>query len=109
MGWLVVATPVLAASPSEVFDSFFAVLGDKVLSGMPVLLALNSSSDRQPPDIAQVMRRRLTSVHAEPVPTVVVAGPADWQTTVGSDAGRLRACIDRAAVELATAMRSRRQ
>ncbi|MGW7203087.1 NAD(P)H-dependent oxidoreductase [Streptomyces sp. NPDC054837] len=106
---LVVATPVLAASPSKVLDPFFAVIGDKVLSGMPVLLALNSGSRRQPPDLAQVMRTRLTGVHAEPVPTVVVAGPADWQTTVGGDAGRLRACIDRAAVELATAMRSRRQ
>ncbi|MEU1940685.1 NAD(P)H-dependent oxidoreductase [Streptomyces coeruleorubidus] len=106
---LVVATPVLAASPSEVFDSFFAVLGDKVLSGMPVLLALDSSSRRQPPDLAQVMRRRLTDVHAEPVPTVVVAGPADWQATALSDAARLRACIGRAAVELAAAMRSHRQ
>ncbi|WP_225640891.1 NAD(P)H-dependent oxidoreductase [Streptomyces werraensis] len=75
---LVVATPVRAASPSKVFDSFLAILGDKVLSGMPVPLALNSGSGRQPPDITQVMRRRLTAVHAEPVPTVVVAGPVDW-------------------------------
>ncbi|WP_242590408.1 NAD(P)H-dependent oxidoreductase [Streptomyces sp. GB4-14] len=36
---LVVATPVRAASPSKVFDSFLAILGDKVLSGMPVPLA----------------------------------------------------------------------
>jgi FMN reductase len=106
---LVVATPVHAASPSEVFDSFLAVLGDKALSGMPVLLALNSSSHRQPSDLAQVMRRRLTSVHADPVPTVVIASPADWQATAHSDAARLRACIDRAAVELAAAMRSPRQ
>ncbi|MFI6932924.1 NAD(P)H-dependent oxidoreductase [Streptomyces sp. NPDC050287] len=39
---LVVATPVLAASLSEVFDLFFAALGDEALSGMPVLLALDS-------------------------------------------------------------------
>ncbi|MEV5273452.1 NAD(P)H-dependent oxidoreductase [Streptomyces werraensis] len=78
---LVVATPVRAASPSKVFDSFLAILGDKVLFGMPVPLALNSGSDRQPPDITQVMRRRLTAVHAEPVPTVVVAGPVEWQAT----------------------------
>ncbi|WP_327721886.1 hypothetical protein OG381_45660 [Streptomyces sp. NBC_00490] len=103
------ATPVLGASPGEGFDSFFAVLGDKVLSGMPVLLALDSGSDRQPSDLAQVMRTRLTGVHAEPGLTVVVAGPADWPSTVGGDAGRLRAGIDRAAVELATAMRSRRR
>lgn len=106
---LVVATPVLAASPSEVFDSFFAALGDKVLCGMPVLLALNSGSRRRPPDLVQVMRRRLTEVHADPVPTVVVAGPADWRATAHGDAARLRACIDRAAVELAVAMSSHRQ
>ncbi|MFI5682252.1 NAD(P)H-dependent oxidoreductase, partial [Streptomyces cellulosae] len=106
---LVVATPVLAASPGEVFDSFFAALGDRVLCGMPVLLALNSSSDRQPPDLAQVMRTRLADVHAEPVPTVVVAGPADWQATAHSDAARLRARIDQGAAELAVAMRSHRQ
>jgi FMN reductase len=106
---LVVATPVRAASPSEVFDSFLAILGHGVLSDMPVLLALNSSSDRQPPDITQVMRRRLTAVHADPVPTVVVASPVDWRATALSGAARLRACIDRAAVELAAAMRSHRQ
>jgi FMN reductase len=106
---LVVATPVLATSPSEVFDSFFDVLGDGVLSGMPVLLAVNSSSRWQPPELTQVMRRRLASVHAEPVPTIVVAGPADWQATAPSDAGWLRACIDQAAAELAAAMRLHRR
>jgi FMN reductase len=105
---LVVATPVLAASPSQVFDAFFAVLGDGVLSGMPVLLAL-SHSGRQPPDLAQGMRARLTGVHADPVPTVVVADPADWRTTARSDGGRLHARIDQAAAELAGAMRAHRQ
>ena len=77
---LVVATPVLAASPSAVLDSsFFAVVGDKVLSGMPVLPTLDSGSRRQPSGLAQVMRRHLTDVRVDPVPTVVVAGPADWQ------------------------------
>ncbi|MFJ9098129.1 NAD(P)H-dependent oxidoreductase [Streptomyces sp. NPDC102405] len=106
---LVVATPVLAACPSEVFDSFFAVLGEKVLSGMPALLALHSGSHQQPPDLTQVMRRRLTDVHAAPVPTVVVAGPADGLATAQTDAARLSACIDRAALELAAAMRSHQQ
>ncbi|MFE0521362.1 NAD(P)H-dependent oxidoreductase [Streptomyces sp. NPDC058954] len=106
---LVVATPVLAVSPSEVFDAFFAVLGDGVLSGMPVLLALNSGSRRQPPDLMQVVRRRLTDVHAHPVPTVVVAGPDDWRATAQSGATRLHSCIDHAAAELAAAMRSHRQ
>ncbi|MET8081495.1 NAD(P)H-dependent oxidoreductase [Streptomyces sp. NPDC005303] len=106
---LVAATPVLATSPGEVFDSFLTVLGHGVLSGMPVLLALDSSTRRQPPDLAQMMRRRLTDMHADPGPTVVIAGPADWQTAARSDAARLRACIDQAAAELAAAMRSPRQ
>ncbi|MEU6557150.1 NAD(P)H-dependent oxidoreductase [Streptomyces sp. NPDC046915] len=106
---LVVATPVLAASPSEVFDSFFAVLGDKVLSGMPVLLALDSGSRWQPADLAQVIRRRLTGAHAAPVPTVVIAGPADWRAAARGDAARLHACIGQAAAELAAAMRSHRR
>lgn len=76
---------------------------------MPVLPALDSGSRRQPPDLAEVMRGRLTDVHADPVPTVVVAGPADWRATARSDAAPLRACIDQAAAELAEAMRSHRQ
>jgi FMN reductase len=106
---LVVATPVLAASPSEVFDSFFAVLGNGVLSGMPVLLAVNSGSRWPPPDLEETMRGRLAGVHAEPVPTIVVAGPADWQAAAHSDAGRLRASIDQAAAELAAAMHLHRR
>lgn len=106
---LVVATSVLAASPSEVFDSFFAVLGDGVLSGMPVLLAVDSDSPRQPPDITQVVRRRLTGVHAEPVPTVVVAGPEHWERSALGDRGWLCERIDQAAAELAAAMRSGRR
>jgi FMN reductase len=101
---LVVATPVIAASPSDVFDSFFAVLDDGVLSGEPVLVAVNSGSCWQPPDIGQVMRGRLTCLHAQPVPTVVVAGPADWEESASGDPTRLREHIDQAAAELAAAM-----
>ncbi|MFL6118569.1 hypothetical protein [Actinophytocola sp.] len=45
---------------------------------------------------------------SEPVPTIVVAGPADRQATATGDARRLRACIDQAAAELAAAMHARR-
>ncbi|GHD49901.1 NAD(P)H-dependent oxidoreductase [Streptomyces galbus] len=133
---LVVATPVVAASPSEVFDAFFAVLGDGVLSGMPVLLALSSSSWRRPPGLVRVVRGRLTDVHTRPVPTTVFAGPADpsvptdpagpadpsvptdpsdRQPTAPGDGDEsgdgdgLHARIDRAASELAAAMRAHRR
>jgi FMN reductase len=106
---LVVATPVVASSPSELFESFFAVLDEGVLSGEPVLLAVNSGSRWQPPDIEQGMRERLSCLHAEPVPTVVVAGAADWEESPSGDTTRLREHIDQAAAELAAAMSSDRR
>ncbi|MDN3029355.1 hypothetical protein [Streptomyces sp. S.PB5] len=60
-------------------------------------------------DLAHVIHRRRTDVHADPMPTVVVADPADSQPTAQSDAGRLHARIDLAGAELAAAMRSHRQ
>jgi FMN reductase len=62
---LVVATPVVATSPSDVFASFFDILRGGVLSGMPVLLAANSGSRRQPPEIEQVLRGRIDQAAAE--------------------------------------------
>ena len=106
---LVVATPVVVTSPSDVFASFFDLLRGGLLSGMPVLLAANSGSRWQPPDIGQVLRGRLTCLHAEPVPTVVVAGPADWQKPAHGGSGRLRERIDQAAAELAAVLVSRAQ
>jgi FMN reductase len=106
---LVVAAPVVAASPSQLFTSFFAVLGNGILSGMPVLLAVNGGSPVQPPNVVQLMRRHLTSVHARPVPTIVLADAADWQSTAAEEAKELRACIDQAAAELAAAMHAHRQ
>jgi FMN reductase len=97
---LVVATPVVVTSPSDVFDSFFDVLEEGVLSGMPVLLAANSGSRWQPPDIGQVMRGRLSCLRAQPVPTVVVAGPEDWSGSGHGGSRRLRERIDQAAAEL---------
>jgi FMN reductase len=104
---LVVATPLVAASPSEVFESFFDVLDDGVLSGTPVLLAATCRSRRWLPEVGQVMRGRLVRSHAEPVPTVVVASAEDWEGS--ADGSRqLRDRIDHAAAELAAAMVSRR-
>lgn len=104
---LVVATPVIASSPSDVFASFFDILRGRVLSGMPALLAANSGSRWQPPDIGQALRGRLTRLHAEPVPTVVVAGPQDWLEPAGGVSGRLRERIDQATAELTAVLVAR--
>ncbi|WP_433187635.1 NAD(P)H-dependent oxidoreductase [Actinoallomurus sp. CA-150999] len=101
---LVVATPVVVTSPSDVFESFFDILEDGVLSGRPVLLAANSGSRWRPPGIGQVMRDRLTRSQAEPVPTVVVAGPEDWERSAHGCSRRLRERIDQAAAEFVAAV-----
>ncbi|NKE59760.1 oxidoreductase [Lentzea sp. PSKA42] len=103
---LVVATPVVVASPSDVFESFFGVIEDGVLSGMPVLLAANSGSRWRPPELGRVIRGRFTCLHAEPVPTVVIAGPEDWEGPAHGCSNRLRERITQAADELVAAVSS---
>ena len=101
---LVVATPAAIASPHDVFESFLGVLDDGVLSGVPVLLAAASDTRWQPPGIEQAMRDRLTCLRTEPVRTVVVAGPEDWDGSADGGRRRLRERIDQAAAELAAAL-----
>jgi FMN reductase len=59
--------------------------------------------------VRQVVRGRLTGVHAHPVPTTVVAAPADRQPSASGDEDGLHARIDRAACEPAAAMRTYRR
>jgi FMN reductase len=106
---LVVATPLVAASPSAVFDSFFDVLEDGVLSGTPVLLAATCRSRRRLPDVGQVMRGPLARLHAELVPAVVIASAEDWEGSADDDSGQLRDRIDEAAADLAAAMSTPRR
>ncbi|WP_435281328.1 NAD(P)H-dependent oxidoreductase [Streptomyces koelreuteriae] len=65
---LVVATPVLAASPSEVFDSFFAVLGDASALRHAGAAGAQQRLPLAAPDLAQVIRGRLTGVYATSCP-----------------------------------------
>lgn len=101
---LVVATPVAVASPGDLFASFFDVLGNGGLSGMPVLVGVTCGSRWQLPEVRQVMRGRLARLHAELVSTVVVAGE-DWEGSADS-VEHLRGRIDQAAAELVAAMSS---
>jgi FMN reductase len=99
---LVVATPVVVASPSDVLESFFDVLEDGVVAGMPVLLAATCRSPRRFPEVGRVLRGCLTRLRAEPVPTVVVTGAEGWEGSADG-VGHLRGRIDQAAAELAAA------
>jgi len=99
---LVVATPVVVASPSDVFGSFFGAFEDGGMSGIPVLLAATCRSPWRSPDVGRVLRGHLARLHAEPVPTVVVTG-AGRREGPADGVARLRGRIDRAAAELAAA------
>jgi FMN reductase len=78
------------------------------LARLPLVLIEHRRRDH-PRLVSKKTATQAVPAHADPVPTVVVAGPADGPATAGSDAGRLRACIDRGAAELAAAMRSHRR
>jgi FMN reductase len=89
------------ASPSEVFESFFAVLDDGLLSGAPVLLA--ATGHRAGDAGAPHLPARRTRAHCRR------RRPADWEESPFGDTTRLRGHIDQAAAELAVAMSSDRR
>ncbi|SDH93785.1 FMN reductase [Sinosporangium album] len=95
---LIAVTPVFTASYSGVFKSFFDLLGEAALDGVPVLIAASGGTARHTLALEHAMRPMFTHLGAHAVRTTVYAAPGDW----GSD--RLEARIDRAARELAAAL-----
>jgi len=92
---LVVVTPVFAASYSGLFKTFFDVLEDGVLDGMPVLVAATAGTARHSLVLEHALRPLFAHLHAVVVPTGVFAATDDF-----GDAGLDRR-IERAAGELA--------
>lgn len=99
---LVVVTPTFSASFSGLFKSFFDVLDADALRGTPVLMAATGGTERHSLVLEYALRPLFAYLHAEPVPTGVYAATGDF----GADAG-LGDRVDRAALELAAAMRRR--
>lgn len=97
---LVVVTPVYAASYSGLFKSFFDVLDDGALEGMPVLVAATAGTARHSLVLDHALRPLFAYLRAVVVPTGVFAASEDWGSD-GSAAGELRTRIDRAAGQLA--------
>lgn len=97
---LIAVSPVFSGSYSGVFKSFFDVLDNTALDGMPVLIAATGGSVRHSLMLDHAMRPLFSYLRARVVSTGVYAGPEDWGA--GSDgAPALDERVTRAAAELA--------
>ncbi|MFC4004106.1 FMN reductase [Prauserella oleivorans] len=98
---LIAVTPIFTASYSGLFKSFFDVVGNTALTGMPVLIGATGGTPRHSLALDHAVRPLFAYLRAMLAPTAVYAASEDWG---GADAGALRDRIDRAAGELAGLM-----
>lgn len=112
---LIAAAPVYKAGPSGLFTSFFHVLDNDLLIGLPVVLAATAGTARHALVVDDQMRSLFAYLRTLPVPTSLFAAPEDWGANAGAPAGgeprdgeqnALNKRIDRAAFELVLLMES---
>ncbi|HEX3516782.1 MAG TPA: CE1759 family FMN reductase [Trebonia sp.] len=117
---LIAAAPVYKAGPSGLFTSFFHVLDNDLLIGLPVVLAATAWTARHALVVDDQMRSLFAYLRTLPVPTSLFAAPEDWGTNAGESRGgeprggeprggdqsALNKRIDRAAFELVLLMES---
>lgn len=101
---LVAVTPIFNASYSGLYKSFFDVLDQGTLDGMPVLAGATGGTGRHSLALEHAIRPMFAYLRAATVPTAVYAASEDW---AGSGDQGLAQRIDRAAGELAAAMAAR--
>jgi FMN reductase len=97
---VIASTPVYKAGPSGLFTSFFDVLDNDLLIGVPVVLAATAGTARHALVADDQMRPMFAYLRTMTVPTSVFAAPEDWSDPA------LTKRIDRAAVELVLMLRS---
>ena len=103
---LIAVTPIFSASYSGLFKLFFDVLERGGLAAMPTLLAATGGTARHSLALEHAMRPLFAYLNAATVPTAVYAASEDWGASGVAD-GSLVNRIDRAALELATAVAAR--
>ncbi|MCX7521278.1 FMN reductase [Microbacterium sp. STN6] len=97
---LIAVTPIFTTSYSGLFKSFFDVIDNQAMAGMPVLIGATAGTPRHSLALDYALRPMFTYLHATVVPTGVFAASEDWGS--GADAGStLPDRIERAAGELA--------
>ncbi|MFY0409665.1 FMN reductase [Solicola sp. PLA-1-18] len=95
---VVAVTPVFSASYSGLFKSFFDVLDERALAGVPVLVGATGGSVRHSLAIDHAVRPLFSYLGALVVPTGVYAASADWGSA--EDGAELARRVERASGEL---------
>jgi FMN reductase len=98
---VIAVSPIFDASYSGLFKMFFDVLEEGTLQGTPVLLAATAGTARHSLALEFALRPLFAYLRADVVPTAVFAASEDF----GGSADSLSARVDRAARELADAVR----
>jgi FMN reductase len=104
---LIAVTPIFSASYNGLFKSFFDVLEEGTLEGKPVLLAATAGTARHSLALDFALRPLFAYLRADVVPTAVFAASEDFGT--GGQDSALSGRVDRAARELADAVRGARR
>lgn len=101
---LIAVTPAFNASFSGLFKSFFDVLPEETLSGMPVLIAATGGTERHSLVLEHALRPMLSYLHAIVSPTGVYAATDDFGSNDGTST--LTERVGRAAADFARLMTS---
>lgn len=101
---VIAVTPTFNASYSGLFKSFCDILEQDAMTETPVLLGATGGTERHSLVLDHALRPLFTYLGAHVVPTGVYAASTDWGH--GADTQALAARIDRAAAQLATAVRT---
>jgi FMN reductase len=97
---LIAVTPIFTTSYSGLFKSFFDVIDNEALAGLPVVIGATAGTPRHSLALDYAIRPMFTYLHSVVVPTAVFAASEDW----GSGADTVKTLperIERAAAELA--------
>ncbi|HRN28186.1 MAG TPA: FMN reductase [Terrimesophilobacter sp.] len=97
---LIAVTPVFTASYNGLFKSFFDVIDNKALEGLPVAVGATAGTPRHSLVLDHAMRPLFNYLHAVVVPTGVFAASEDWGAS-SDGVSSLHSRIQRAATELA--------
>ena len=104
---LVAVTPSFNASYSGLFKSFFDVLPEETLSGMPVLIAATGGTERHSLVLEHALRPMFSYLEAVVSPTAVYAATEDFGSVGAPDqVAALSRRVDRAASDFSRLVRS---
>ncbi|WP_423917381.1 FMN reductase [Frigoribacterium sp. 2-23] len=96
---VIAVTPIFTSSYSGLFKSFFDVVDNKALTGVPVLIAATGGTARHSLALEFAVRPLFAYLRAVVVPTSVFAASDDWGGAEGGTEGGLSQRIARAAGE----------